>query len=242
MFRTLLAVTVLALFALVVGLPLLLLAWISGTIGPFYPAAALGFRLALTLAGVRTRVDGRENIPAGACLYMANHTSAVDPIAVLISLPGRVAFLAKQELFRIPLLGWAMRKAGFIPVDRSSRELAAASAGLAVEQLQKGASMVIYPEGTRSPDGRLLPFKRGGFLMAIRAGRPVVPITITGAERVLPKGAKWLRAGEIRLQCHRPIDVSRYQEKDREKLLDQVREVIASGLPEELRQAELPGG
>jgi 1-acyl-sn-glycerol-3-phosphate acyltransferase len=95
--------------------------------------------------------------------------------------------------------------------------------------------MVIYPEGTRSPDARLLPFKRGGFLLAIRAGRPVAPITITGAERVLPKGEMWIRPGEIRLRFHPAVDVSGYGEADREKLLERVREVIESGLPDELR-------
>lgn len=235
MLRTIVAVTVLALYALVIGMPLLLLAWLTGTIGPFYPATVVGLRLALGLAGVRSRVDGMENIPAGPCLFMANHTSGVDPLVVFVSMPRRIAFLAKKELFTIPLLGWAMQKAEFIPVDRSSREGAAASAELAVEQLRHGTSMVIYPEGTRSPDARLLPFKRGGFLMAIRAGRPVVPITITGAEHILPKGGHWLRAGEIRLLCHEPIDVSGYSERDREKLLEQVRERIASGLPADKR-------
>mgnify|MGYP002260746343 CR=1 FL=1 len=135
--------------------------------------------LALGIAGVRIDMEGEDNIPSGACLFMANHTSAVDPVAVFVAIPRRIAFLAKKEIFRMPLIGWAMRLAGFIPVDRSSREAAAASADVATEQLRAGASMVIYPEGTRSPDGKLLPFKRGGFLMAIRGGRPVVPMTIS---------------------------------------------------------------
>ncbi|MDE3138069.1 MAG: 1-acyl-sn-glycerol-3-phosphate acyltransferase [Acidobacteriota bacterium] len=235
MLRTILAVTALAVFAVVIGLPLLLLAWITRRIGPFYPAAAVGLRIALAIAGVRIVMEGEENIPAGACLFMANHTSAVDPVAVFVAVPRRIGFLAKQELFRMPLIGWAMQLAGFIPVDRSSREGAAASADVAVEQLRSGASMVIYPEGTRSPDGKLLPFKRGGFLMAIRGGRPIVPMTIAGAERVLPKGETWIRPGEIRLQFHPAVDVSAYREDDREKLLVRVREVIASGLATEFR-------
>jgi 1-acyl-sn-glycerol-3-phosphate acyltransferase len=238
MIRTLFAVTVLALYAVVIGLPLLLLAWITRRIGPFYPATVVGLRMALAIAGVRIRLDSEENIPAGACLFMANHTSAVDPVTVFVTIPRRIGFMAKKEIFRMPLIGWAMKLAGFIPVDRSSREAAAASADVAVEQLRAGASMVIYPEGTRSPDARLLPFKRGGFLMAIRGGRPVVPMTITGAERVLPKGEMWIRPGEIRLRFHPAIDVSGYCESDREALLKRVREVIAGGLREELRGDE----
>jgi 1-acyl-sn-glycerol-3-phosphate acyltransferase len=230
MLRTLLAVTVLAVYAVVIGLPLLLLAWLTDRIGPFYPATVLGLRMALAIAGVRIVMVDEKNVPAGACLFMANHTSAVDPVTVFVAIPRRIAFLAKQEIFRMPLIGWAMKKAGFIPVERSSREAAAASADVATEQLRGGASMVIYPEGTRSPNGKLLPFKRGGFLMAIRGGRPVVPMTITGAERVLPKGEMWIRPGEIRLQFHPAIDVSAYREDDREKLLVRVREVIAGGL------------
>lgn len=235
MLRTAVAIAVLTCYTLLIGLPLLLVAWITGTAGALYPAAVVGLRVALALAGIRVRLEGVENIPAGACLFMPNHTSAIDPVAVFVFLPRRVAFLAKKELFEIPLLGVAMRSASFLSVDRSSREAAAASADRAAEQLRAGISTVIYPEGTRSRDGRLLPFKRGGFLMAIRAGRPVVPITIVGAERLMPKGRWWLRPGEIVLAFHPAIDVSGYREEGREALLQRVRGVIAGRLPEALR-------
>ncbi len=231
MLRTILAVLVLALFAVVIGLPLLLLAWITGTIGPFYPAAEVALRLSLALAGVRIRVEGTENIPAEACLFMANHTSAVDPVAMFVATPRHIAFLAKQELFRIPLLGLAMRRAQFLPVDRSSAEAAAGSVDRAVEQLRAGVSMMIYPEGTRSPDGHLLPFKRGGFLLAIRAGRPIVPVAIQGAERILPKHQLWIRPGEILLKYLPPVSVAGYTQEDRAILLDRVRASIAANLP-----------
>lgn len=231
MLRTIFAATILVLFALLIDLPLLVVAWISGTAGPLYPAVVATLRLAFAAAGLRVRIEGRENIPTGACLFLANHTSAVDPPAFFISVPKRIAFMAKQELFRIPLLGLAMRSAQFIPVDRKNREAAAASASRAVDQLRQGVSMVIYPEGTRSTDGRLLPFKRGAFLIAIRAGRPVVPVTIVGARQSLPKGERWIRPGEIVIRFHPAIAVSSYGEADRELLRNRVREEIAGALP-----------
>ncbi len=235
MLRTLLALAVGGIFELLVGTPLLLVAWIRGTSGPLYPVVVTGLRLAFATAGLRVRLEGKENIPAGACLFMSNHTSALDPPAVFLSAPRRIAFMAKKELFQIPLLGAAMSSAQFISVDRANREAAAASANQAVERVRAGVSLVIYPEGTRSPDGRLLPFKRGAFLIAIRAGRPVVPMTITGAERALHKGERWIRPGEIVIRFHPPIDVSGYGEADREVLLQQVREAIGGGLPAEVR-------
>lgn len=235
MLRTLIAAAFLTLLILVVGLPLLLVGWLAGTIGPLYPAAIHCLRASLALAGVRVKPEGRENIPGGTCLFLANHTSAVDPVAILMSIPARVAFLAKQELFRIPFLGAAMRLAGFLAIDRGSREDAARNADRAIEQLRHGVSMVLYPEGTRSPDGRLGAFKRGGFLIAIRAGVPVVPVTILGAEAVLPRGEWRLRPGEIRVRFHPWIDAGACRPEEREALLARVRTAIASALPEELK-------
>jgi 1-acyl-sn-glycerol-3-phosphate acyltransferase len=125
-----------------------------------------------------------------------------------------------------------MQRAHFIPVDRTSHANATKSADLAVKTLQDGVSMVLYPEGTRSADGRLGHFKRGGFLIAIQARVPVVPVTILGAERVLPRGERWLRPGEIRLQFHSPIDAAGYAPEDRQVLLDRVRAAIAASLPD----------
>lgn len=235
MLRTVIAFAVTGVFELFIGLPLLFVAWISGTADLLYPVVVIGLRLAFALAGVHVRTEGEEHIPGGACLFLSNHTSALDPLAVFISVPRRIAFMAKQELFRIPLLGLAMRRARFIPVNRSNHETAVASANQAVDRLRQGVSLVIYPEGTRSPDGRLLPFKRGAFLIAIRAGRPLVPITITGAERALPKGELRIRPSEIIIRFHPAIDVSGYGEADRELLLESVRAVIAGGLPAALR-------
>lgn len=231
MFRTILAAVVLVLFMLVVGLPFLFIAWISGVAGPLYPVVVFGLRLFFATAGLRVRMEGEENIPPGACLFLANHTSALDPLALFISIPRRIAFMAKEELFRIPMLGLAMRSARFISVDRASREAAAASANRAVSQLRQGVSMVIYPEGTRSPDGRLLPFKRGAFLIAIRAGRPVVPVSIVGAERLLPKGEGRIRPGKILIRFHPAMEMSAYVESDRELLRERVRAAVAAGLP-----------
>ena len=184
------------------------------------------------LAGVHVLVEGRENIPSGVCVFVANHTSTADPPAVVGSIPRRVSLLVKKELFRVPIFGAAMRLAGFVPVDRSDSEAAIASVDRAIEFLRAGTSFVVYPEGTRSPDGRLRPFKKGSFVMAIRAGVPVVPISVAGAEKVMSKGRLRIYPGEIRIKFHPPIDASKYGIHNREELVTRVHAAVAAGLPE----------
>ncbi|MGH9757852.1 MAG: lysophospholipid acyltransferase family protein, partial [Candidatus Acidiferrales bacterium] len=140
------------------------------------------------VAGVRVRVAGVENIPPGVCIFAANHVSNVDPTALVPAIPRRVSLLAKKEIFRIPILATTLRLAQFIPVNREDREAAAASVDLAVKYLREGHSFLVYPEGTRSRDGRLKPFKKGTFVMAIQAGVPVVPVSMSGAQKLMRKG------------------------------------------------------
>jgi 1-acyl-sn-glycerol-3-phosphate acyltransferase len=179
------------------------------------------------------RVEGAGDIPPGVCVFAANHVSNMDPLAFVPAIPRRVAILVKKQVFRIPVLGMAMRMANFVPVDRDNREAAAGSVETAVKFLKEGLSFAVYPEGTRSADGRLLPFKKGTFVMAIRAGVPVVPVSIVGAQDLLRKGEWSVHPGEVTIRFGPAVDVSPYTVEKRGDLLARVEELVASGLPDE---------
>src|SRR5881398_3592160 len=154
MIRAVLATRVAFAFIFFLGAPLLIYAVLSGDTDPLYWAGLQGTRATLRVAGVRLDVRGREKIPRGRpAVYMPNHQGNADPPAVFVQLPP-VLVLAKKEFFRVPILGWAMRRRGFIPVDRSNRERAIEAIRRAVDSLRAGNSFLVYPEGTRSPDGR----------------------------------------------------------------------------------------
>ena len=217
--------------AIVLFLPWLIL-WslLIGDTDLMYRASMNALRFVLRSAGIRVRVEGVENIPAGVCVFAANHVSNVDPLAFVPIIPRRVSLLLKREIFRIPILATGMRMAGFISVDRTSRRAASASLTAAVRSLKHGLSFVVYPEGTRSHDGHLLPFKGGAFVMAIQAGVPVVPVSIAGAQKLLPRGHWALRPGEITVRFGTPVDASQYASR-RAELVAHVESLVAAGLP-----------
>src|SRR5579883_1694461 len=144
-----------AIVAIVVGLPLLVYVSLTGNVDPLYRAGRRSVVWIARVAGLRTRVEGVENIPAGTCLFAANHTSNADAPAIVGSIPRRIAILAKKSLFAIPIIGRGFRMAHFVPVDRGNSERAIAAINEAVEHMKRGVSFLIYPEGTRSPTGRL---------------------------------------------------------------------------------------
>ncbi len=221
-------------YILLVGFPFLVLAWITRNTDQIYQVGVTGARLALWLSGVRLEVRGRENIPHGrAAIYMPNHQSNCDPPAVISILPP-VLVMAKQEFFRIPVLGTAMIYRGFIPVDRKNRDKAIAAVEKAVDSMKAGRSFMAFPEGTRSPDGRLQAFKKGLFVMAIKAGALIVPVSASGARKVMPKGKFAIHPGLVRITFHEPINAAEYKLDDRSKLMARTREAILKGLePEE---------
>jgi len=221
----------LTLYTLVLGPPLILRALVTGSVALLYRAGLGGVQFAMRLVGVRVRVEGLANIPPGVCIFIANHTSNADPAAVVGAIPRRVAILAKKELFRIPIVSRAFRLAHFVPVDRTNPEAAIASIEKTTEYLKGGVSFLIYPEGTRSPDGRLLPFKRGSFVMAIKAGVPIVPVACAGAQRVMRKGELRIHPGEIVVRFQPPIDASAYSLERRDELVARVHAGIAAALP-----------
>ncbi len=221
-------------YILLAGFPFLILAWITRNTDQLYQVGISGARLALWLSGVRLDVHGLEKIPHGrAAIYMPNHQSNCDPPAVISILPP-VLVMAKQEFFRIPVLGTAMVYRGFIPVDRKNREKAIAAVEQAVESLKAGKSFLAFPEGTRSPDGRLQTFKKGLFVMAIKAGALIVPVSASGTRKVMPKGTFAIHPGRVRITIHEPINAADFTLDERSKLIARTREAILQGLePEE---------
>ena len=241
MIRTILAVIYLALGIFLVMPWLILWSLLAGSVDFMYGVAMKFVRAAVRITGVRVRVEGIDNIPPGVCIFAANHVSNMDPLAFVPAIPRRVAILVKKEVFRIPIFGRAMRMARLLPVDRENREAAAATVETAVKYLKEGLSFAVYPEGTRSRDGRLLPFKKGTFLIAIRAGVPVVPVSIVGAQDLLRKGEWSVRPGEVIIRFGPPVDVSPYSEDQRAELLARVEELVAAGLPGEQKPAASGG-
>jgi 1-acyl-sn-glycerol-3-phosphate acyltransferase len=233
MIRTLLLGLFFAL-AIILALPWLIV-WsvIVGNADLMYGLAMNVVRAGNRIAGIRVRVEGIENIPPGACVFISNHVSNADALAFIPSIPRRVAVLIKQELFRIPILSIGMRRAQFIPVDRSDREAAAASIDVAVRTLKDGLSFAIFPEGTRSADGRLRPFKRGAFTIAIQAGAPIVPVSISGTQALMKKGDWVIRPGEAVVRYGPAVDASSYTPDRRGELLARVQTLVAAGLPPE---------
>jgi 1-acyl-sn-glycerol-3-phosphate acyltransferase len=190
-------------------------------------------RVTMRIAGIHIRVEGTEHIPPGVCVFASNHASNIDPVALVPNIPRRVALLAKKEVFSVPILSKALHLARLVPVDRADREAAAESVDIAVEYLKEGLSFLVYPEGTRSPDGHLLPFKKGTFVMAIRAGVPVVPVSLAGTQRLMRKGDWTLHPGEVIVRYGPPVDASEYSPDQREGLRQRVQDLVAAGLPED---------
>lgn len=209
-------------------------ALITGNSDFLYRISMVIVRAGLKLAGVKVEVIGRDELDASASyVFMANHVSDLDPPVLMPNIPRRTSVLVKKELFRIPVLGPAMRVAHLVPVDRDNREAAIASVRAAADVIQMGFNMMVYPEGTRSPDGRLLPLKKGPFYLAEEAGCGIVPVTILGTYEMRPKGKFFLRPGRATLIFHPPLWPRDYP--DRDALMAAVRDRIASALPEDRR-------
>jgi 1-acyl-sn-glycerol-3-phosphate acyltransferase len=231
MIRTILAATFLSLFILIVGLPIIAYSEITGTSNVLYIVGRWGIGAALRLAGVRVRAEGIENIPPGVCIFAANHVSNFDPPAALIGIPRRISFLAKREIFNVPIVRTALRQSKIVPVDRADRESALVSVSKALQYLKEGISFVVFPEGTRSSDGTLKPFKKGTFVLAIQAKVPVVPVSIVGSRERMAKGTLATTPGEIVLRFAPAINGASYNAENRDVLLARVYEAVAEGLP-----------
>lgn len=189
------------------------------------------------LAGVRVRVEGMENIdPARTYIFAGNHSSQYDIFAFQGYFPHDFRWIAKKELFRIPVFGQAMHRVGYIPIDRSHGRQALKSLDEAAGRIAAGSSVLIFPEGTRSVDGQLQDFKTGAVLLAIKAGVPIVPIGLNGSYEVLPKGRLLPRSGEILIRIGVPIVTTHYKAGDKQVLASELHAAVAHLLEERYRR------
>jgi 1-acyl-sn-glycerol-3-phosphate acyltransferase len=227
---------------LILGTPaaLVFIPWamITGNATPLYDVALSIVRIAFRLAGIRVVTEGLENVPPRtACIFMANHVSNLDPPALLPRIPGRTSAFIKRSLTKIPVLGYGFKLGEFVPVDRDGRvESAVESVVAARRVLDKGLHITTFVEGTRSLDGRLLPFKKGPFYLAMEAGAPCVPISIYGTESMMAKGSMRVKPSTAHVIFHAPINPKAFT--TREELMEAMRVAIASGLPEWMRNTE----
>jgi 1-acyl-sn-glycerol-3-phosphate acyltransferase len=220
----------------IIGIPYSL---IVGNVELLYRVVVRGIvPLGLRAGGIRVEVSGLQNIPPGvSCIFLSNHVSNLDPPVLLPVLPGRCSVLLKKGLMRIPLLGTAMRMAQFVPVERGQRrEAAEASVAAAEAALRSGLHVLFFAEGTRSEDGRLGGFKRGPFYLAMDTGAPIVPIAISGTEKMMRKHSAKVTPGVAKVQILPVIDPAEYSTRD--ELMHAARAAIAAALPEEMRPKE----
>lgn len=216
----------------IVGIPYTLLTRDASWL---YWAAMRVVRAGVRAAGIRVEIAGMARLPKGrACIYMCNHVSNLDPPILIPAIPTRCSVMLKRELMNIPILGTAMKLGGFIPVERGSRRDAAqATVAAAGRVIASGLNIVVFPEGTRSLDGRLSTFKKGPFFLAMQTGAPIVPVAISGTETMMRKGSSLVTPGVAKLEMLEVIEAAAY--KSREELMEAVKAAIAAALPEGMR-------
>ena len=201
--------------------------------GILYIFGRWGVDLALLTSGIRYQVVGREHVPRGrAVVFCSNHQSNVDPPVLFRALDPRLHIFYKEELNRLPLLGRAFQVGGFVPVDRKNRERAMAAIERGAQSLRAGNSFLIFPEGTRSLTNELLPFKKGGFVMAIKGGAPIIPVAVQGGRDAMRKGSFVVRPARVSIRIGRPIETAHVSIDDRDRVVAEARQQIQELLKE----------
>ena len=205
--------------------------------------ARLWGKVALWANRVKVKVEGMEHLKEeGPYIFMSNHQGSYDIFALLGHLPFQFKWLAKKELFSIPFFGWAMAVAGYISIDREGTRETVEAMNKAAERIRDGMSVVIFPEGSRSPDGTIQPFKKGGFTLAIKARVPIVPLALAGSREIMPKDRLTATSGEIRIRMGRPVETAPYSIKSRKDLMEKVSGMVLKNfkLISEARSEEKP--
>jgi 1-acyl-sn-glycerol-3-phosphate acyltransferase len=218
----------------IVAPPLIVLFLIFKKEGVIFKPVRFFVRLGLGLVGVKVKVSGLEHLdPNQAYILTPNHQSFIEVPLFVTYLDRYPAYLAKKEVFKYPIFGYGIGLLKVVPVDRSNSPAAVESAKQATENIRRGKSYMVYPEGTRSKDGKLLPFKKGAFMMAIDAGVPVVPVTVSGATKIMPKGEFNVFPSTVRIIVHPPLSTTGYSRDNVAELMQKTREMIYSALSEE---------
>src|SRR6202043_1160450 len=209
--------------------------FIMGDVRVLYRLFMWGAWAGVWIPGVRVKPVGLDQLdPSRSYIFMTNHVSNLDPPIQIPLIPRRTSVMVKKELFKVPILGRAMRMGSLVPVDRGNRDAGIEAVRVSKQVVEQGLNMTIYVEGKRSFDGKLLPFKKGPFYLAEECKVPVVPVTISGTEAVMPKTRFAIRPGAVTVQFHDPIEPRDFGGRD--CLIKKVRAAINSGLPPELRE------
>jgi 1-acyl-sn-glycerol-3-phosphate acyltransferase len=215
---------------LVIGTLVIVLSFFVRSGNPLHKIARFWGKSILVASRIKVSVKGLSNIDhSKSYIYMPNHQGNFDIPVLLAHLRVQFRWLAKAELFKIPIFGHAMRKAGYISIDRNNRKSAIESLEIAANKIKSGVSVLIFPEGTRSRDGKIRPFKKGGFVLAMDSGVPIVPVVIKGTYAIMTKGKFRVNPGHVSMVIHKPIDTSAYTRETKEALMESVRRVICDG-------------
>ena len=225
------ALTTTALYTVILGVPLIFIAFFSKTGRLPYKLCRAWAWLVLKTNRVKIQIQGLDGInPDSSYIFMSNHASNLDPPAIAFTLEHTLRFVAKKSLAKIPLFGLAIRLARMIIIDRDNAQSAREAVNRAMKDLTGGVSAFFFAEGTRSLDGKLQKFKKGGVMLALKTKLPIVPITIVGSYDLMPKKTFRIKPGVVKVIIGTPIDVSKYTEEERDILLDMVRSVISTTL------------